>query len=67
MENVFNMSSYALRFFAMCKDNQIKILDTIPEGWKVIEGATTAPNGYKWIYNCKSLFDKEYRQAIVKM
>lgn len=39
----------------------------MPEGWKEIRGATTAPNGYVWINNHKSVFSEEYRHALLKV
>lgn len=44
----------------------VKILNKLPNGWRVIEGALTAPIGYKWVNNGKSVFSKEYRQALLK-
>lgn len=44
----------------------IPIYDTMPDGWRVIQGAMTAPNGYVWIYNGKSIFSKEYRHAYLR-
>ena len=41
--------------------------DEMPEGWKEVQGATTAPNGYVWIWNCKSIFSKEFRHALLKV
>ena len=41
--------------------------DTMPQGWKEIRVATTAPSGYVWIYNGKSIFGKEYRHALLKV
>lgn len=41
------------------------ILDHVPEGWKVIGGATAHPAGYRWINNNKSRFSGEYKQALV--
>ena len=41
------------------------VLDHVPEGWKVIGGATAHPHGYRWINNNKSLFGGEYKQALV--
>jgi len=41
--------------------------DEMPEGWKKVQGATTAPNGYVWIWNCKSIFSKEFRHALLKV
>ena len=34
------------------------------QGGRRYEGATTAPSGYVWIYNGKSIFTKEYRHAL---
>jgi hypothetical protein len=57
----------------ICKQNQqryeISKCTTLrhhAEGWKEIRGATTAPSGYVWIYNGKSIFSKEYRHALLK-
>lgn len=36
------------------------------EEWKDIEGATTAPHGYKWQSNGKSRFSGEYKNRLVK-
>ena len=45
----------------------VKILDTLPEGWKELKNATTAPVGYKWVYNRKSHFSGEYEHALLKI
>lgn len=45
----------------------ITILTTIPSGWSVKTNATNAPKGYIWIYNNKSIFDKHYRHALLKL
>lgn len=37
----------------------------IPDGWKVIRGATTAPHGHVWIFNGKPLFSDEYEHALL--
>lgn len=39
----------------------------MPKGWKVIEGAQTAPDGYIWINNGKSLFGGEYEQGLLRI
>lgn len=36
-----------------------KTVDRMPDGWKVIDGATAAIPGYKWIYNGEARFKKE--------
>lgn len=43
----------------------MEVLDHVPEGWKVIPGATAHPHGYRWVNNNKSLFGGEYKQALV--
>lgn len=30
------------------KASGVRVLDAKPEGWHYLEGATTAPRGYKW-------------------
>jgi len=45
----------------------VPVCDTIPEGWGMIKGATTAPNYYVWINNRESIFSKEYRHALLKV
>lgn len=45
---------------------KIIILDKLPEGWKYIKNATTAPKGYRWAYNGKSYFSGEREQAMIK-
>ena len=39
----------------------------IPAGWKRIVGATTAPIGFEWISNGKSLFDPDYKRALLRL
>jgi hypothetical protein len=45
----------------------VTILNEMPKGWKVNEKATTAPVGYKWINNGKSLFSGERKIALLKI
>ena len=51
---------------AYFKELGVQFLDKMPEGWKEIDGAKTAPNGYVWISNGKSIFSKEYEHALLK-
>lgn len=60
------MNWKTLSFIAYFMKNGVKFLNSMPEGWKEIKGATTAPNGYKWIFNGKSVFSKEYKHALLK-
>jgi hypothetical protein len=45
--------------------NGIKVLNQVPEGWKVLGGANRAPVGYRFICNNKSRFGDEYEHALV--
>lgn len=47
--------------------NERKIVLEMPIGWKVLKGATTAPCGFIWVYNGKSLFGGERESALLKL
>ena len=38
--------------------------EDVPQGWKETEGATTAPNGYKWYNNGESMFGGKYEHGL---
>lgn len=42
--------------------------DKLPDGWRYIDGAKTAPRGWRWASNGMSRFgrDKAYRHALVR-
>lgn len=42
-----------------------KFLNKMPKGWKEIKGAQTAPKGYVWISNGKSIFDRNYQSGLI--
>ena len=44
----------------------IHVYDELPLGWKEIKGALTAPEGYVWIHNGRSLFGGEYRHGLIR-
>lgn len=44
----------------------VPIFEEMPEGWTISKGARTAPVGFIWINNKKSLFDKERKTALLK-
>ena len=46
---------------------QFTVYFVMPDGWKEIIGAQTAPSGYVWIFNGKSIFSSEYRHALLKV
>lgn len=41
------------------------VLEEMPEDWKITEGATTAPLGYVWVDNGKSMFSGDRQTALV--
>lgn len=45
----------------------IKILDSLPKGWKWLDGAVTASNCYRWASNGKSRFSADYCHALVRV
>lgn len=46
---------------------QVKVFNQMPTGWKETKYAMTAPNGYIWIYNGKSIFSSENQHALLKV
>lgn len=59
-------TSYSMdrRTAEFLKDKTIK--ETMPDGWKITEGATTAPRGYTWINNGESLFNGKRQSALIR-
>lgn len=45
----------------------VKVFYQMPNGWKEIWDAQTAPSGYVWIFNGKSIFSSEYQHALLKV
>ena len=48
------------------KEKEIEYVDKVPAGYKKLEGAMTAPLGYTWYHNGKSIIDKDRRTILVK-
>ena len=46
---------------------KLDICNTMPEGFKVLNGATTAPVGFCWIYNVKSIFSEARKKALLRL
>lgn len=44
----------------------VTVLDHVPDGWRRIDGAMTAPVGYTWYSNGKSRWGGERKTALVK-
>ena len=42
------------------------IYSEVPNGWRVLHGATNHPPGFRWIDNNKSRWNKDRRTALVK-
>ena len=43
----------------------VKIFTQMPSGWSYNHGSS-APRGYAWINNNKSVFSKDYEHALLK-
>lgn len=41
-------------------------LDSLPDGWRYIDWAATAPRGWRWANNGKSRFGGEYEHALIR-
>lgn len=48
------------------RNKEYQVYETLPNGWIILKGATTAPKGYKWISNNKSRFSGERKLAFLK-
>lgn len=57
----------AKRKISFFKSAGVIVFDKKPKGWRRIKGATAAPNGYVWISNGRSIFDKDYHHALLKI
>lgn len=63
------MTTKTRKRIAYFKEIGVRFYKTLPKGWKMLEGATTAPNGYAWIYNGKNPFSDgdEYKSGLLKL
>lgn len=68
--NKYFGSATVLHFFMM-NDGGLKIklfvYNSMPIGWKNIIGAMTAPRGFQWISNGKSIFNVGYEKALLRL
>lgn len=46
--------------------SEIPVYSAMPLGWCVLNGATTAPRGYMWIWNQESRFSGNYKAGLLK-
>ena len=63
---MLSLSMYGNRKMIEKELAEISRLNSLPEGWKFVKGAMTAPVGYKWACNGKSRFKPGYEHALVK-
>jgi hypothetical protein len=47
-------------------NQEYPVYDKMPEGYRELKNATTAPRGYRWITNSGSMFDKNRKLAFIK-
>lgn len=45
---------------------KVRKLDSLPEGWRVMDGALTQPNGWVWANNGKSIESGKRETALVR-
>lgn len=74
---VFEISKYGVDFLNQRRKNNTPIFSSLPDGWRFIEQATTAPTGFKWACNNQPLWKKDafgnwcqnknYQSAIVRV
>ena len=50
---------------AFAKKHNVEVFKTMPEGWKVLKGALTAPCGTAWICNGGSIVKKTMKTALL--
>ncbi|MDE5722189.1 MAG: hypothetical protein K2I30_05575 [Clostridia bacterium] len=50
----------------LSSEYKVKVLKRLPKDWTPIKGALTAPRGYIWVSNNKSLFGGKRKSALVK-
>ena len=53
--------------YGLLDDPDIPKLDELPEGWSYIDGCTTAPCGWMWAHNRKSIRSGERKKALVRV
>lgn len=46
---------------------EVDLYSSLPQGWKEDKGATTAPVGFAWINNGKSLIKGERKSGLIKL
>jgi hypothetical protein len=52
--------------FGFNATRSLPVFDGLPDGWRVIEGAQTAPLGFRLICNGESLFSGLRKTALIE-
>ena len=50
---------------AFAEKHNVEVYETMPEGWRVLQGALTAPCGTTWIHNNGSIIQKTKKTALL--
>lgn len=61
------MNNKTKQIIARFKDQGVPFLETMPRGWRVLQGATTAPHGWRWIHNGGNPFKGESKVALLRI
>lgn len=51
--------------YGLLDDPKVRKLDSLPEGWHVMDGTFTQPNGWVWAHNGKSIKSGKRETALV--
>lgn len=48
-------------------EHEVDLYNSLPQGWKQDKGAITAPKGFTWINNGKSLLSGERKSGLIRL
>ena len=46
---------------------KLEVYNNMPLGWQILPGGQTAPRGFAWIYNGKSIFCADRKTAFIRL
>lgn len=58
-------SAAAAKIVQGIQSGKIKVFNRLPDGWKLSQGATTAPRGYVWVSNNQSYFGGKREKGLI--
>lgn len=61
------MDNHSATSYVTHNGKPVPVYYKLPEGWRILEGTTTEPRGYRWIDNKTSFFSKEHQLALLKI